>query len=302
MMDLRDIVKRVGGDIYSGGRRATVPGPGHTKKDRSLSLVLTTTGRIIFFSHANDATADCFEYLGLEREQGKPADKAEWARMRRAREDEERQQRSLDQAFCASIWRDTQPFEGSLAETYLWSRGLVLEGCSDIRFHPAAPRAKPRRDGDERPLPAPHPAMVAVVRDRDSASQALHLTYVALDGRGKAFGDRSRLMFGPMRGGTVHLTPAGPEMALGEGIETCLAYRAMKGLPIWAALTTSQYATFELPRRTRRLVIAADGDKGGMSAATTLAGRMQRLCDVEIDPAPEGEDWADVFSREGARV
>jgi putative DNA primase/helicase len=262
-------------------------GPGHSKDDRSLSLRLTPTGRILFFPHsARDSLADCFKHLGIEKGEGELVDKAEWARQRRAHEEEQRKQRASDQALCASIWRDTVALEGSLAESYLWSRNLILEDCADVRFHPAAPRAKPRRADDPRPLPEPWPAMVAVVRDRDGASQALHLTYVARDGRGKAFADRSRLMFGPMRGGTVHLTPPGSALALGEGIETCLAYRARTGLPVWAALTTSQYASFALPRGVRRLVIAADGDKGGMAAATALAERACRSCDVEIDPAP----------------
>lgn len=302
MNDLREIVKARGGEIYAGGRAAVIPGPGHSRKDRSLSLRLDEAGNVRFHSFAGDSVRDCFTYLGIEVGKAHVADRYELDRMRRLREEERRRVETEDRAFCAAVWAQTQPLEGSLAETYLWSRGLIPDGFKDIRFHPAAPRAKPRGEKDERPLPAPHPAMVAVVRNRDGAPQALHLTYVALDGRGKAFGHRSRLMFGPMRGGTVHLTPPGPALALGEGIETCLAYSALKGLPVWAALTTSQYATFELPRPVRRLVIAADGDKGGMSAATALAGRMQRLCDIEIDPAPEGEDWADVFTREVARV
>lgn len=295
LTDLRDIVRERGGELYAGGRAAVIPGPGHSRQDRSLSLRLTDDGKVMFHSHAGDSVRDCFTYLGIEAGKAQVADRGEWLRMRRQREEEQRRQRAEDQAFCSSIWRDTQPLEGSLAESYLWSRKLIIDDCVDLRFHPAAPRAKPRREGDTRPLPAPHPAMVSVVRDADGASMSLHLTYIALDGRGKAFGDRSRLMFGPMRGGTVHLAPAGQTLALGEGIETCAAYRALKGVPTWAALTTSQYATFELPRGVRKLIIAADGDKGGVSAATALAERACRWCEVEIDPAPEGQDWADVW-------
>lgn len=305
MKDLRDIVREHGGDIYANGSRATVPGPGHSKKDRSLSLRLVTDGdssRVIWHSFANDGPRDVKRYLGIGDQEGREATKEERVRWRRQREEEERRQRADDQALCAAIWSGTLPYEGSLAESYLWARGLILEGCGDIRFHPAAPRAKPRREDDPRPLPDPHPAMVAVVRDRDGASLGLHLTYLALDGQGKAFGQKSRLMFGPMRGGAVHLSPAGRALALGEGIETCLAYQVKSGLPAWAALTTSQYASFELPRGVRRLVIAADGDKGGMNAATTLAGRICRACDVEIDPAPEGQDWADVHLSGGRGV
>jgi putative DNA primase/helicase len=242
------------------------------------------------------------KYLGLETSEAKPADKAEWARMKRAREEEQRQRAAEDEAFCASIWRDTVAFEGSLAEAYLWSRGLILEGCSDIRFHPAAPRAKPRPAGDDRPLPTPHPAMVAIVRDRDGRPLGLHLTYVAIDGTGKAFGKRSRLMFGAIRGGAVQLSPAGSSLAIGEGIETCLAYQTRTGIPAWAALATSQYATFLPPKRVRRLVIAADGDQGGLTAAKGLAERMARICDVVIDAAPEGQDWADVHAEGGSNV
>lgn len=303
--DLRDIVREIGGDIYAGGSRATVPGPNHSRNDRSLSLRIVEDQnghRVIWHSFANDSAREVMRHLGLSPSESREATKEERAAWRRARDEEKRRLRAADQAFCQALWRDTVPIEGSLAESYLWSRGLILEDCPDIRFHPAAPRAKPRREDDPRPLPPPHPAMVAVVRDADGASMSLHVTYVAPDGRGKAFGKKSRLMFGPMQGGAVHLTPPGPALALGEGIETCLAYRARTGLPVWAALTTSQYASFRLPRGVRKLVIAADGDKGGMNAATMLAERLCRACDVEIDPAPEGQDWADVHASGGNGV
>lgn len=296
---LRDIVRRLkAGEVYANGTAAVVPGPGHSSHDRSLSLRLTSSGRVLFYSHADDDFRECLRHLGLDGERARRADPRELAEMRREAERERRAQRARDQAFCQEIWAGTVPLEGSPAETYLWSRKLLSEDCGDLRFHPSAPRAKPRPPGDDRPTPDPLPAMVAVVRDRDGASQALHATYLKPDGSGKALGNKSRLMFGPMRGGTVHLTPPGATLALGEGLETCLAYRALKGLPVWAALTTSQYATFQLPRGVRRLVIAADGDKGGLAAAQLLAERMSRLCDVEIDPAPDGEDWADVWGRQ----
>lgn len=299
MTDLRSIVREVGGDLYANGTRATVPGPGHSRTDRSLSLrlVKTDTGvdRVLFHSFADDSPRDVIKYLGLSTTEARQATREERARWRRQREEEERRQRLADQALCQEIWRGTEPLEGSLAESYLWSRKLLVGNCTDLRFHPCAPRAKPRAANDPRPLPPPHPALVAVVRDRNGASQALHLTYVALDGRGKAFGDRSRLMFGPMRGGAVHLTPAAPEMAVGEGLESCIAYRGRTGLPVWAALTTSQYSTLELPLLVRKLVIAADGDRGGLNAAAGLAERISRRADVHIDAPPDGQDWADVW-------
>lgn len=294
--DLRDIVRERGGDIYAGGRAATIPGPGHSRNDRSLSLRLSDEGRVIFHSFANDPCAEIMQYLGLEAQHSQEANPTERLRLRKLRDDERRRQAAEDRAFCAGVWSETLPIGGTVVEAYLWSRGLILEDVPDIRFHPAAPRAKPRKAGDDRPPPIPHPAMVAVARGADGAPRGLHVTFLSIDGTGKAFGDRSRLMFGEMRGTAVHLSPPGPVLAVGEGIETCAAYRARTGLPTWALLTTSQFASFVLPARVRRLVIAADGDKGGMNAALGLVERMRRACDVEIDSAPADQDWADVWS------
>jgi hypothetical protein len=292
---IRDIVRERGGDLYQGGNAAVIPGPGHSRTDRSLSL-RESNGRIIWHSFAEDKPAEVMRYLGIDPSEGREATREERDQARRAREAEKRRKIAADRAFCEAVWNGTDPLEASAAEAYLWSRGLIVEDCRDIRFHREAPRGLPREPGDARgPLPAPHPAMVAVVRKPSGVPAGLHVTYVLADGTGKAFGNRSRLMFGQIAGNAVHLTPPGPELAIGEGIETCAAYRARTGLLTWAALSTSQLRNFELPSRLRRLVIAADGDKGGMDAALALVDRAKRVCAVEIDPAPEGKDWADVW-------
>lgn len=124
----------------------------------------------------------------------------------------------------------------------------------------------------------------------------MHVTFI--DERGaKAFGARSRLMFGRCAGGAVRLhEPRGGILAVGEGIETSLAFSALKGVPAWAALSTSGLRSFTPPAGITRLLIAADNDDGGagMDAARALAERARRGCDVEIRPAPAGQDWADV--------
>lgn len=290
LTDLRDIVREHGGEIYAGGRAATIPGPGHTRNDRSLSLRLSDDGRVIFHSFANDPCADVMRYLGLEARHSQEADRWERDRIRKLRDAERRRRVAEDRAFCARVWAGTQPLEGSPAETYLWSRGLLIEGCADIAFHQEAPRTK---DPDK--LVPPCPAMVAIARGRDGAPGGLHVTFIRPDGSGKAFGSKSRLMFGDMRGTAVHLAPASEVLAVGEGIETCAAYSAGVGVPTWALLTTSQFASFEPPSGVRRLVIAADGDRGGLNAAHALAERMRRACDVNIHAAPDGQDWADVW-------
>lgn len=45
-MTLHALVAALGGDLYHGGARANVPAPGHSAKDRSISLLLTE-GRVV---------------------------------------------------------------------------------------------------------------------------------------------------------------------------------------------------------------------------------------------------------------
>ena len=293
MIDLRKIATDLGGDVYAGGNAATVPGPGHSKHDRSLSLRVSDDGqRVIYFSFAGKLDhREVMAYLGIDDRDARPATSFERQKAREQRERERRAEEARDLALCKSIWQDTEDLAGSPAEAYLWARGLIAEGVPDLRFHRSAPRGK-AEDAQR------HPAMVALVREPSGAPRALHLTFIRPDGAGKAFGDRSRVMLGPVRGNAVHLAPAAPVMAVGEGIETCAAYTTMKGLPAWSALSTSGLRTFNPPPRLRRLIVCADGDKAGMDAAQELAQRVCRYCDVEIDPAPDGQDWADILKEQ----
>lgn len=45
-MTLHAIVAALGGDLYSAGSRASIPAPGHSERDRSVSLWLTE-GRVV---------------------------------------------------------------------------------------------------------------------------------------------------------------------------------------------------------------------------------------------------------------
>jgi hypothetical protein len=58
---LEEIARAVGGEISGGQVRA--PGPGHSAKDRSLSIKLAADGDFIIHSFANDDTMTCRDYV-----------------------------------------------------------------------------------------------------------------------------------------------------------------------------------------------------------------------------------------------
>jgi hypothetical protein len=80
--------------------------------------------------------------------------------------------------------------------------------------------------------------MVALVtRGTDAAPLAIHRTFLARDGSGKAPIDPQKMMLGSCRGGAVRLADAGGGLLMvGEGIETCLSAMQATGYPAWAAL------------------------------------------------------------------
>lgn len=276
-----------------------VPGPGHSRQDRSLSLSLIDGNppRILWKSWANDPGEAVWPYLGIGRQSAKPMSHAEADRLRRARDQQRRVDLDLKLAFCREVWSETASAIGSPVETYLRGRGITGAIPATLRFHPAAPwgyrdPAKP---------PRTFPAMVAIVTAPDGrAAAGLHVTALKPDGSGKAALNNARLMFGDLVGGAVQLGPfpAGGELAIAEGIETALSYRDLTGTPTWAALSTSGLRRFTPPAGLKRLVVAADSDdaKGeGLAAARDLAERAARRCDAVVIPAPEGLDWNDAL-------
>jgi putative DNA primase/helicase len=72
MMSLRDIAHRLGGEVY--GSFVLVPGPNHSRRDRSLKVMLSSSGEngFIVHSYAGDDWKECRAYvrhkLGLSRE------------------------------------------------------------------------------------------------------------------------------------------------------------------------------------------------------------------------------------------
>src|ERR1700754_3388813 len=111
-MDLHDIVRQLGGKVYAGGTRAIVPGPGHSRADRSLSLYLTSDNRIVWYTYANDAPDDIKRHLGLPALAESELARAERAKLRRERLRVEQIERHRKLTFCKQIWDTASPATG----------------------------------------------------------------------------------------------------------------------------------------------------------------------------------------------
>ncbi len=238
-----------------------------------------------------DAVRWAKDWLGL------PAD-APAGKRRRATRSRPRQPPPLDpeqlrkQEHARGLWTSSQPVAGTLVETYLASRGITLPAPATLRYHPHMRHAV---------AAVYRPAMVAAVTDLDGTILAIHRTYLAPDGHGKAWGKGdshdSKMCLGPLQAGSIQLAPAGPVLGITEGIETALSVmQVWTDLPVWCAVSAVRLGTIALPASVRHVVILADGDEPGQRAAEVAVKALhRRRLDVTVVDPPPGKDFNDLL-------
>lgn len=269
--------------------------PAHDDHTPSLSLTDADDGKVLVFCHAGCSQESVIAALRARRlwvdgrsrtvaciQRGKPI----------AREQADDEAARTDNALA--LWQSSGPAEQTLVENYLESRCLRLQQSRALRFNPAL----------KHPCGTVWPAMVALVSNGVSgAPVAVHRTFLAQDGNGKAAVDQQKMMLGPCRGGAVRLADPGEVLMVGEGIETCLAVMQVTGHPAWAAMSTSGLRSLALPEHVRDVIVLADGDDAGEAAARDCASRWKREGRrVRIARPPRGMDFNDMLMGRGSTV
>lgn len=277
------LVAALGGHRAGAGWMARCPA--HEDGTPSLALKIAEDGRLLVHCHAGCEQCDVITALsarGLWQDgrpqMTEPAAREEWLRP----DDRARTVAAL------KMWAGASSARGTPVETYLMDRGITVPPPARLKFMPSA----------KHPSASRWPCMVALATlGTDDRPVAVHRTFLAADGRGKAPVTPVRMMLGPCRGGAVRLAPPSEPLMIGEGIETCLAAMQATGYAAWAALSTSGLKTLDLPRSVADIIIIlADGDAPGEVAATVAASRWAREGRrVRIARAPVGMDFNDLL-------
>lgn len=278
---LAAIVRTLGGDLYAGGCRANVPGPGHSAADRSVSLMLHG-GRVIAHSFAGDgwrAVLDDLFARSLVDRDGRllGAGVASAASGPSARE------RRL---IAQELWSEARPITGTLSETHLRRRGVTSASLA-LRHHPGVPAAVYAARGLRRP------ALLAAITAPAGELTGVEVTYLAADGERARMALARKTIGVRAPGAAVRLDPPAPRMLVGEGVATCLSAAAHFSLPAWALLSTGNLRAWRPPPGVRFVMIAADRGRDGERSARIL-GAALRVAGVHgairWPPAPFG-DW-----------
>ena len=288
---LEAIVRILGGDLYDGGRRAKVPGPGHSPADRSVSLLLSD-GRVVAYSFAGDdwrAVLDDLATRGLVDQDGRLLGAAGAARPPGP---SKRQRRGM----ALRLWSEGRPIAGTLSEAYLHRRG-VASASAALRHHPGVPAAVYAARGLRRP------ALLAAITAPDGQLAGVEVTYLAPNGARARMALPRKTIGVRAPGEAVRLDPVAAHMLVGEGVPTCLSAAAHFGLPAWALLSTGNLRAWRPPPGVDFVMIAADRGRDGERSALILAAALRGLevnGAIRWPPRPFG-DWNEawVAGREG---
>ena len=281
MINARNLSQQLGGHWY--GRYGTAPCPiCQTERRKDQNALTLSNNETRLLAHCKKSGCDFHDIVaaaGLVHSTWKAPNPVA-AAQRKTQAREEANRRSLQ---AQKLWSEIWPIAGTVAEQYLRQRAITCKLPDTLRYHPECwyPSAKRL------------PAMLAVVEG--AADFALHRTFLMPDGSGKAKVDPPKAMFWQVSGGAVRLAKASGPLVVAEGVETALSLCCgiLNGpAAVWAALSTAGLVSLNLPPKADKLVIAADNDKAGHSAAYALATKASRIgWEVTLSPPESDADW-----------
>ena len=254
--------------------------PAHDDRTPSLSINIAADGKLLLNCFVGCTFESIVRAAGLSSSSKlREVTRSDLEQIKRQQIEEAKRKA----AYCKKLWHQGQPIEGSLSQTYLASRG-IHKWSSSQRHHPSLVHAQ---TGDSLPV-----LLTAI--QRSGQLVGLHRTYLNTDGT-----KRDKLMLGRCKGGAARLIGQTGPLIVAEGIETALSLPALHESEegrYWSALSASGIKSLELPKIADRLIIAADGDTVGVSAATELGERAAQVgWDVTLMKAPDGKDWNDIL-------
>jgi putative DNA primase/helicase len=307
-VNLRDIARALGGEVS--GRQVLAPGPGHSPRDRSLAVRLSSSAPdgLLVFSHCGDDWRLCREHvgerLGLPRLRPDAAARAADRLSTRIPilssmdgdtdvDDAARTRRAL------AIWSDAADPRGTPAWAYLAARGIALGELPArihevLRWHPHCPWGA----GGAR-----HGCMVSLWTDVvNGQPRAIHRTAIT-NAREKI----GRKTLGPNAGCVIRLWPdeeVERGLVIGEGVETTLAaatriqHRGTLVRPAWATGDAGHLEKFPVLPGIEALTVLVDHDENGRGQRAT-AECAQRWAAAghevtQLIPRITGKDFADL--------
>jgi hypothetical protein len=287
-LDSRAVAHALGGEV-AGRNTVLAPGPGHSKIDRSLSILIDPKAPdgFVVDSFAGDDWRDCRDHvrqrLGLPAWQPgdeqdrriKPARVKAWDAACVDAEADSRRPRTEDELLrierARGIWDEAGNPRVSYVMAYFASRHLDLPDSlcgSVLRFHARCPWRNENTGRTDRV-----PALIAAFRSIDDDTITAIHRIVPRAGGPKA----DRKMLGVVARAAVKLGGlTGDTLTIGEGIETCMAAQELGIKPAWALGSVGAISFFPVLDGIEKLKILGEAGEASAKAARVCTPRWRR--------------------------
>ncbi len=285
---LHYMLNKLGGEaVRDDGRQILVPAENHSKHDRSLSISIGRTGKVIVHQHNGGDWQSAMAYLRrlhLVQDDGSPLGSYAPAPSVPMPCDAQKTE------IASRIWAAGVPIAGTLSQIYLRRFRKIQRDVSTIGAvrHGLVPLS-PYNPAIKRALPA------FISRIDDAAGQLTSVEIVYLN----AHGDKDlslklpRKSIGPIpRGSVIALDAEAETIGVGEGVPTALSVGDHFGLPV-RALRGNNMRFWRPGPKVRHVLIGADNGKGGVAYSSELKYHLDRLgvsCEIKFPPAGY-DDW-----------
>lgn len=331
--DVEGLARRLAPDGYRSGRYWIARNP--TRDDHkpgSFWIILSGTSPGVWKEEASGETGDVISFVKYCNRFEKLADALDWARnwlglahgpvnpkvLELARRDaanrkanDEKlaaEQLGLNRRRAHALWLDgAKDIRGTAVEAYLEHRGIDLSALPRL---PGAIRALASHR--HRESETTWPCMVAVMSSPGLPFTAVHRTWLARDGRGKAPVTPNKKIWPSFNGAAIHLArgetglPAEDAVKRGmvdrillcEGIEDGLSVAmCAPELRVWAVGTLGNLQHVKVPDCCHEIIVAADNDWGKPQAEALLRRGLEALAaqrrPVRVARAAVGKDFND---------
>jgi hypothetical protein len=274
---------------------------------------LDLVAAVLFAGDKRQAVAWARRWLGLDDSGADPEDAARRRRLTeraltRAPELDDTAARQRTQHAAIAMWLSAHPrIAGTPVDGYLRARAIDLGELGRqpraLRFHPAL---------WHQPSGQKFPAMLAAITNENGAHVATHRTWLAQDARTgqwrKAPIEPAKMVYGPMKGGTIRLwrgasnkplaeAPPDDVVAIAEGIEDALTVAL--ACPEWrvlVAVSIGNMASIVLPPQCSEIVLIADRDGENPQTRKAREAALDRWLNegraVRVAEPPRGfKDW-----------
>jgi hypothetical protein len=288
MPDIRMIASMLGGSV-TGRDSCNVPGPNHSRKDRSLSIRITHRGFVVH-SFAGDDWRDCRDYvrgkLGLA-DDWKPKPKLQPNKAPTLISNNDAALLARRKQDALKFWNQAVDPRDTLVEVYLREhRGLTLPDSvagTVIRFNPNLFLG----NHDQ-------PGMICLLRNIvTDEPTGIHRTFLSHIDAGKI----DRMMLGVAKGAAIKLDPkASDRLTIGEGVETVLAAREAGFSPAWALGSAPAIGFFPVLRGVHELTILLENDPTSHRAVSRVLNRYRSARRVvKVIQSRIGSDFNDAW-------